>query len=643
MRLATPGVMRLRLLARCTGGVVLAAVAADTAGAHGFGQRYDLPVPLGLWIAGAAAVVAFSFVAIGLFMRWRPSAARYPRLNLLRWPLGRLVAARRTRLVAQILSLALLLVNVAAGLFGDQTPTRNLAPTAIWIVWWVGFAYLSALVGNIWAVINPWAAAFAWVEAAARRCPGAPRPTLGLRWPARLGAWPASALFAAFAWTELVFSGRTIPAQLGLLVIFYSVVTWAAMFLVGRTAWLQNGDPFAVAFGILARFAPMEIRTGARLCPCPGGEGGDGGENCMNCSDCFDRAPPAEREWNLRPVGVGLLRTSDITPSMVVFVLLMLSAVTFDGFTATPLWATVENALYHALPGPGATRLAVIGTAGLALFAVAFIVVYRFFAWWMAVAAGGELAAATTARLFVLSLVPIAIAYHLAHDFTYLLIQGQLIIRLGSDPLGVGWNLLGTAHYRPDIGVVGARFAWYSAVIAIVLGHVIAVAVAHIVALREYATRRAALRSQLPMLVLMVGYTMVSLWIIAQPIVEARPDAAVAPASFIGAADDARDLARSLARRRMRHESLGAGCDPRGRRVSARRGGANRRAPDGPGQPLCARRGLLAAARGGKRTAPGDRGGNRHRRRRRSDAGQSAVASGAAGWQGLLAAGLDPA
>jgi hypothetical protein len=447
------------------------------------------------------------------------------------------------------LSLALLLVVVVAGLLGDQTPTRNLAPTAIWIVWWVGFAYLSALVGNVWAVINPWAAAFAWLEAAARRCPGTPRPTLGLPWPARLGAWPAIALFAAFAWTELVFSGRAIPAQLALLVIFYSVVTWAAMFLVGRTAWLQNGDPFAVAFGILARFAPMEIRTGARLCARPGGERSDGGENCMNCSDCFDRAPPAEREWNLRPFGVGLLRTSDITPSMVVFVLLMLATVTFDGFTATPLWATVENALYNALPGSGATRLAVIGTVGLASFAVAFVLVYRFFARWMAVAAGGELAAATTARLFVLSLVPIAIAYHLAHYFTYLLIQGQLIIRLGSDPFGFGWNLLGTAHYRPDIGVVGARFAWYLAVIAIVLGHVTAVAVAHTVALREYATRRAALRSQLPMLVLMVGYTMVSLWIIAQPIVEASRQAAAAPASVIGAADGARDLPRSFARK----------------------------------------------------------------------------------------------
>ena len=118
--------------------------------------------------------------------------------------------------------------------------------------------------------------------------------------------------------------------------------------------------------------------------------------------------------------------------------------------------------------------------------------------------------------------MPIAIAYHLAHYFTYLLIQGQLLIRLASDPLGLGWNLFGTARYRPDIGIVGARFAWYTAAIAIVLGHVIAVYVAHAVALREFPDRRAALRSQLPMLMLMAGYTVVSLWIIARPIVETR-------------------------------------------------------------------------------------------------------------------------
>jgi hypothetical protein len=84
----------------------------------------------------------------------------------------------------------------------------------------------------------------------------------------------------------------------------------------------------------------------------------------------------------------------------------------------------------------------------------------------------------------------------------------------------LGWNLLGTATYQSDIGIVGARFAWYTAVTAVVLGHIVAVYVAHVIALREFPNPRRALRSQYPMLVLMVGYTMVSLWILAQPIVE---------------------------------------------------------------------------------------------------------------------------
>jgi hypothetical protein len=207
---------------------------------------------------------------------------------------------------------------------------------------------------------------------------------------------------------------------------------------------------------------------------------------------------------------------------MVVFVVLLLSTVTFDGFTATPAWSRLERSLYAALAPLGDARLTAIGTLGLVVFPLTFLLVYLLFARWMAWAADDRLSTGTVARLFVLSLVPIAIAYHLAHYFTYLLIQGQLLIRLASDPLGLGWNLFGTARYRPDIGIVGARFAWYTAVIVIVLGHVIAVYVAHVVALREFRDRRAALRSQLPMLVLMVGYTAVSLWIIAQPIVESR-------------------------------------------------------------------------------------------------------------------------
>jgi hypothetical protein len=89
-----------------------------------------------------------------------------------------------------------------------------------------------------------------------------------------------------------------------------------------------------------------------------------------------------------------------------------------------------------------------------------------------------------------------------------------------SDPFGFGWDLFGTARYRINIAVVGARFAWFMAVGSIVLGHIIAVYLAHVIAIRNLKEPKAALRSQYPMLGLMVGYTVVSLWIIAQPIVE---------------------------------------------------------------------------------------------------------------------------
>jgi hypothetical protein len=115
--------------------------------------------------------------------------------------------------------------------------------------------------------------------------------------------------------------------------------------------------------------------------------------------------------------------------------------------------------------------------------------------------------------------VPIAIAYHLSHYLSYLLIAGQNIIPLASDPFGVGSDLFGTRTYRIDIAIVNAKMVWYVAVTAIVVGHVIAVYLAHIMALRVFTTPRQAVLSQIPMLGLMVAYTMISLWILSQPIV----------------------------------------------------------------------------------------------------------------------------
>ena len=421
--------------------------------AHGFGERYDLPVPLWLWLVGASMAVTISFAGVGIFLR-APGAGNYPRVNLLRWRVARLLAHRRVCGVTKLAAVIILVLVVVAGLFGTQNPMRNLAPVTVWVLWWVGFAFLSALIGNLWALVNPWKSLFEWGEKTLGPL------SLNRPYPERLGVWPAVAGFLVFAWIDLVFTGRAEPAWLALLVVHYSLVTWVGMAVFGVSAWLRYADPFAVAFDILARFAPTEVRvTDTAVCAgCPECQRSADRE-CVNCYGCFATADDSQRELNLRWFAVGLARGGPIPVSMVVFVVVLLSTVTFDGLAATPAWGRIEDALFGTLPALGGARVTAISTAGLLVVPTLFLGLYGLFARWIA-AAGASTEVGRISRAFVLSLVPIAIGYHLAHYLTYLLIQGQLIVPLASDPFGSGWNLFSTADFRPDIGVVGARFAW---------------------------------------------------------------------------------------------------------------------------------------------------------------------------------------
>ena len=135
----------------------------------------------------------------------------------------------------------------------------------------------------------------------------------------------------------------------------------------------------------------------------------------------------------------------------------------------------------------------------------------------MSLMSGTKIRFLDSAKAFVYTLIPIALAYHVAHFLMFLLIQGQLIIPLISDPFGFGWNLFGTTDYRLNFRIASPDFYWLTSVIAIVIGHVIAVFLSHSIALRLIPVRRYALLSQYPLLVLMVGYTIASLWIITQP------------------------------------------------------------------------------------------------------------------------------
>jgi len=477
---------------------------AAPAAAHGFGQRYDLPLPLSLYLFGTAAAVILSFVVVALFARHTPGARGYPRIDLGAYRLGRWLAHPVLGGLLKLIAAGFFILTVTAGFIGDQDPYRNIAPTLVWIVWWVGFAIASAFLGDLWALVNPWRSLFDTADRIYRRLTGSPGLAWNVPYPEALGVWPAVGLLFAPSWVELVFPSPAVPANIAWLAVIYSLVTWGGMVLFGSRIWVSRGEVFAVFFGLFARFAPTEP---------PSGSSG----------------------LVLRPFGAGLLDSAPASASQIAFVLLVLASVLYDGLLTTPEWAEAERWLIALVPGLGPV---IVRTIGLAAFWAVFLAAFLGVGAAMSQVAG-QRSPRDMAQGFVLTLVPIAIAYHLAHYLAYLVTQGQYAIPLLSDPFGYGWNLLGTAGYRVDIAIVGARFAWYAAVAAIVVGHIAAVYLADVRAHQILGGRAAALRAQVPLTALMVAYTFVSLSILAEPIVErrapARPTAAVPEAVRIPA------------------------------------------------------------------------------------------------------------
>ena len=471
------------------GGALACATLAlsGAAAAHGFGTRYDLPIPLSLYVTGAGLVVLLSFVALSCGVRSSTQSSVHAMVHGSRW--------RGVLPLTRSIGLLIYLLVIVAGLLGVQAPFKNIVPVLVWAIWWVGLTYVSAFLGDVWVLMNPLDTLFRWGARIARRSRA--RTETGLvPYPEGLGVWPGVLLFLGFTWMEIVWDESDRPAYIAGALLAYSALTWIGMILFGRRTWLHHGEVFTLVFGLLARFAPVDVRV----------------HDLPNGRDTLALA--------LRPYATGLLRDAPLDRSQVALVMVLLSAVSFDGFVETPVWAAIAG---------WASNPVLLKTASLitapCLFLGIFILVCRLTLETAgAIAIGGQACASAwrVAGLFASTLVPIAIAYHLAHYLSFLEMAGQYLVPLVSDPLGRGWDLFGTVNYFVRPGWIDARVVWNVSVAAIVTGHVAAVYLAHRQALQEFTERRAAVRSQYPMLALMVGYTMLSLWIIAQPIVTSR-------------------------------------------------------------------------------------------------------------------------
>jgi hypothetical protein len=460
---------------------------------HAFGERYDSPVPLWMFVLGGAFVVLLSFALVyprSVRASGDPTAAAIEP-----FPVATPAPVRG------VLAVVVLGLLITTGLVGSQDVPENLLPTAFWLVAWVAMPLLVGLVGDFTPSLNPFAA----LARAADR-PGLRRLVINrpaLAWPRRLGFWGFVALYLLVVVGELIANRTaTLPRVTAVGLLAYALVCAVGGLVFGAGPWNARAELFSVLFATWGRLGWFRFASAGR-----------------------------------RGLAGGLDVPFEASPSRVVAVLLLLVSVSFDGLLSTPQWGRSAAALPAGLAA-GTVGGQVVSLLVLLLLTALMLGLFGGFA--AAAARAGRRTASSLGALTGLlpSLLPIAYGYLLAHYLQYVLVNGQLLFPLLGNPLGRDWQLLPypfSDAYEVDTRIMPTAVVWYVQIGVIVAAHVVAVILAHRHLHLHCAGRASARRAEWPWLVAMVGYTMVSLWLLAQPLVAEH--AAPAPSgSAAGAA-----------------------------------------------------------------------------------------------------------
>lgn len=452
--------------------------------AHGVSVgREDLPIPVELSGLGAAVVLILSF--LGLAALWRRPQLQEPRERTVAQLPG-----RPLEILGGLVGLGLFGLLIYAGLAGVQNQQENITPVFVYVHFWVGLPLLSLFLGDVFRALNPWRAlgrAAGWLGT---RLVGGEAPA-PLSYPGRLGRWPAALGILGFAWVELVAPWGQDPSALALCMLGYAAVMLVGMTLYGVEPWTRNADAFSVYFGLFAGLSALRWEAG-RL--------------------------------QLRRPLAGVAQLVAI-PGTVALLVVAIGTTSFDGFTGGPIWtggdadgwqglAVTLTDAFAGLGLPQDSALQLAFTVGL-LLAVA--VIGAFYRLGIAGVRTVDRArdAPALAGTFAHTLVPIALAYVVAHYFSLVAFTGQATAYLASDPLGTGADLFGTATATIDYTILSAAAIWYVQLGVLIVGHVAGLALAHDRALALYGDGRLATRSQLWMLTVMVGFTSLALYLLS--------------------------------------------------------------------------------------------------------------------------------
>ncbi|GAA1547334.1 hypothetical protein [Nocardioides humi] len=431
--------------------------ASGTVEAHGIGGQADLPISLELAVSGAVAALVVSFTV--LVVAWR--RPRYDAGRFAGRPapafLDTVTGSTAFRVALRVLGMVIALYTVFVAVLGKDSLTNPFFGI-FYVWWWVGLVFASALLGPVWRAISP----VRTINAGIARLSGSDPDEGLLRYPDRLGHWPAALGLYAFVWLELAYR---YPTELG------SVRLWCAVYvgvmLIGGAVFgnrfYENADPFEVYSSLIAKLSPW-ARVDGRL---------------------VVRSPLAN------------LSTIPSRPGLVAVVAVLFGSTAFDSFAESSFWVkTYQNASVSKFLLDNVALLVFCLVAGI-LFSVGSALT----------PSRGDVSRRELPRRYAHSIVPIILGYIVAHYLTLFIDVGTQTLARASDPLGRGWDILGTAGVEPSY--------WFSyhpdvlatvKVLAVVVGHVVAAVAAHDRAL-SLLPKRDQITGQLPLLAVMVGFT----------------------------------------------------------------------------------------------------------------------------------------
>jgi hypothetical protein len=463
--------------------LIAALAVPDVASAHALVGRRDLPVPAWLFAWGASMVLIVSFALLSV--AWTRARLQEEGWRPLPAPLTAVLLGPITQFLCGLAGAALLLLVVYAGLEGTQDAIRNFAIIFGFYTFWLGLVLVSVLFGDVFRAFNPWRAIGRAFSGTFRLIAGQSAPS-PFRYPDRLGRWPAVAGVIGFVWLELIHGAGVAPdpEQVATATLVYTAITFACMALFGVEEWIERGEAFSAYFGMFARLSVFEVRDG-RL----------GRRRFLTGATSW-------QDW----------------PGSAALVLVAIGVTSFDGAQEGAMKSAINSTFNH-IHDLGIGTIATFRITNSIWLAIVLAGVGLLY--WLGIrgmhTVRGSPSARGLARSFAHTLIPIALAYLVAHYFSALLYQEQAqFTYILSDPLGDGSDLFGTAGGGIDYGLVSSTAVWYVQVGALVAGHVAALTLAHDRALAVYGDVRRATRSQYFMLAVMVGFTCFGLFLLSQ-------------------------------------------------------------------------------------------------------------------------------